>query len=106
MAFTGDLLGEGQVAATWGAIYTSTGVVTILKSINIFNTAATSETVELRVNLSGGGTSMIARAVLEQSEYAFVLSDGETLVLGSGDALEAQTTNATSVDFVVSGATE
>jgi hypothetical protein len=106
MAFTGDLLAEGQVAAAWAAIYTSTGVVTILKSVNIYNTAVTSETVEFRVNMSGGGTSQIGRCVLEQDEYAYVLSDGETLVLGSGDALEMQTTNATSVDYVVSGATQ
>ena len=106
MAFTGDLLAEGQLGAAWAAVYTSTGVVTILKSIHAFNTAVTSETVEFRVNLSGGGTSQFARAVLEQNEFAFVLSDGETLVLGSGDALEAQTTNAAAVDFVVAGATE
>lgn len=106
MAHTGDLLAEGQIAAAWAAIYTSTGVVSILKFISGFNTAASSQTVEFRVNMSGGGTSNIPRAVLEQNESVYILSEGETLVLGSGDALEAQTTNAASVDFVVAGSTE
>ncbi len=105
MAFTGKSLADGQLAATKGTLYTSS-VKTIIKSINVYNTAVTSETVNIYVKRSGGTSRQLFRAVLAQDEYAWVLSEGETLVLSASDEIEGDSTNATSVDYAITGATE
>ena len=106
MAFSGASLADGQVATTWGAIYTSTGVKTILRSVDFFNTNAASQTLELRITRSGMTARKLPRATLAQNESLRLLTDGEVIVLSSGDTLDAQTTTATAVDYTVTGATE
>jgi len=105
MAFTGASLADGQLAATKGTIYTSSAQ-TIVKSINVFSTHASTQTVIIYVKRSGSTSRQIFRAELEQNEYAWVLSDGETIVLSASDVIEGITTNATSVDYAITGATE
>jgi len=106
MAFTGKSLAEGQVANAWGTILGPSGVKAILKSVDLFNNNAASQTVELAITRSGGTRRIIGRAVLEQHETLRYLTEGETLVLSDGDVLEAQTTTASAVDYTITGADE
>ena len=105
MAFTGASLADGQLAATKGTIYTSSAK-TIVKGFQVYNTAATTETVVIYVKRSGSTSRSIFRAELDQDEFAWVLSDGETIVMSASDVIEGETTNATSVDYSIMGATE
>ncbi len=106
MAFTGASLADGQVATSWAAVYTSTGVKTIVKSADFHNTNAITQTVELAVTRSGSTRRIIGRATLAQNEKAEFFTDGEVLVLSAADTIDVQTTTATAVDFTITGATE
>jgi len=105
MAFTGASLADGQIAAAWATIYTSTAK-TIVKSFHIFNTSATPQTVEVRVTRSGSTARAFPRVVLSQNESAQYVSDGDTLVLSASDIIEAQSTTLNVVDYTITGATE
>ena len=106
MAFTGASLGDGQVATTWANILAPSGQKMMVKSLDMVNTNAASQTVEMRITRSGSSARVWPRAVLEQNEAVKFLSDGEVLVLSDGDVLQAQTTTATAVDWTATGATE
>jgi len=106
MSFTGASLADGQLPGTTGNLYVPTGVKAIIKSINLHNTKATTETVVISLKRSGSSSRILARAVLEQDETMYVLSEGEVLVLSDDDTLEGDSTNASAVDYVVTGATE
>lgn len=100
-------MADGQVATTWGAIYTAPGSTkAILRSVDFFNTNAATQTLEIRIIRSGGTARQTIRIELLQNETARLLTDSEVLVLSTGDAIQAQTTTATAVDFTITGATE
>jgi hypothetical protein len=105
MAFTGKSIADGQVATSWAAIFTAAAKV-IIKSCDFLNTNAAQQTIEVGVTRSGSSRRIVGRAVLDQNEKYALVSDGEALVLSSGDTLDAQTTTATAVDFTVTGADE
>ncbi|MEE9366810.1 MAG: hypothetical protein V3W44_09000 [Dehalococcoidales bacterium] len=106
MAFVGSSLAAGQVATSWATIYTSTGAKTVMKSADFLNIHALTQIVEVRVVFSGGSGREVGRAKLEVDEKYALLSEGEVLVMSSGDTIEAQTTTASAVDFTLTGATE
>ena len=106
MAFTGASLNDGQVATSWAAIYTSTGVKTILRSVDCVNTNAVTQTLEFAITRSGSTRRILARVSLAQYEKVELLTDGEVVVLSASDTLDAQTTTTTAVDFTITGATE
>lgn len=105
MSFSGNSLAAGQVAAAQATIYTSSAK-SILKQLDFFNVAVTQETLSVWFKRSGGTARQIGRAVLQQNESAKVLSEGETIVMSAGDTIEADATNASAVDFTITGATE
>lgn len=104
--FQGGSLADGQVATSTGTIYTSAGT-TIIKSASFYNTNATGQDINIFVTRNGGTRRQIARsATLAQFGTYYFLSDGEVLVLSDGDILEANTTTATAVDYLITGASE
>ena len=100
MTYSAGTLSDGQVAATWGAVYTATGP-TLVRSIEIYNTGSTVETVAVGITRSGGTRRQIRQVLLSANEAA---SFDEVYSLSTGDSLDAQTTTATQVDYVVMGA--
>lgn len=106
MAFVGKSLATGQVATTWGAIYTSTGVRTVVKEADFLNINAATQLLEVRFVESGGSGREMGRAKLEVDEKYALVSEGEVISMAAGDSIEAQTTTTTAVDFTLTGATE
>lgn len=106
MAFVSNTVAQGRLPATKTTLYTSTGVESIVLEMILHNTAATSETFSIYHKKSGGTSRKIARGVLEQDETAYVVSDGEKLILGSGDEIEGNATNAAAVDYTIAGGTQ
>jgi hypothetical protein len=105
MTYATSQLANGQLANSIGDIYTSTSCTTIVKSITLVNTNTTHEHVNLYV-LKSGGT---ARRIIPQNmtlnqNYSLVLDT--VITLGSGDKLQGDTTTASKVDYVISGATQ
>jgi hypothetical protein len=106
MSFDGKILAEGQVAASKTTVYTvPANTVVYISQILFFNTAATTETVTLYLNLSGT-SRQVKRFVLDQNESAEVMDSGQRLILEAADLIEASSTNATSVDLVITGVEE
>ena len=108
MAFVGKSLADGQLAATKGTIYTTPSLTTAyVKWLSVHNTSgSTTETILVYVKRSGSSSRIIGRAVLLPNEHTRIISDGESIVLSAGDLIEAQTSNATTVDYVISGVEE
>ena len=105
MSFVAGSLADGQVATTTGAIYTvPASTVAVLRSVSFFNTNATTQTLNVYVTRSGGTRRQIFQASMDQNTSLALLSEGETLALSTGDVLEADTTTATAVDYLVTGA--
>lgn len=98
-----DSLADGQVATSWAAIYTVPASTKVKIDKLIFhNAGSVSENLDVAITRSGGTRRKIRRPVLAAEESAEL----ENLVLSEGDAIEAQTTTAAAVDYVVMGATE
>ena len=79
--------------------------VTINK-ITLFNNIQTIQTVVLFVRRKFGAFRKLRQYVLMQNESAEYLQGGEILSLRPGDVLEAETTTADAVDFVIYGILE
>jgi hypothetical protein len=105
--FTAKSIADGQVANSQTAIYTvpasRTGYV---KQVTFFNTNAAAQTLIVWIKRSGGTSRKIRQFTLAQNESVDFLDDGDTLELSTGDAIEASTTTATAVDYVVMGVEE
>ena len=104
--FTGKVLAEGQVASSKGTLYTvPVSTVAYIRSASFHNTNAATQT--LIVYAKPGSTSrIIGYFTLAQHETAYLVTGGESLVLEAGDLIEAVTTTATAVDFVLTGLEE
>lgn len=106
MAFTGKVLGEGQLPNTKTAIYTvPASTVAYIKRFSLFNDNAADQTVIIYVK-PGATSRKWRRYVLAQNESAEVLEAGDSLILEAGDQIEAETTTASAVDYVISGVEE
>lgn len=104
MPITPKVLADGQVAATKTVIYTVPAATNaVIRTVAFVNVAATTETVQLYVTPSGGTSRKFSRATIGPDEFAHEEDIG---TLETGDALEAETNNATSVDFSVMGVEE
>lgn len=89
------------MAAAPAAIYTvPLATHAIIRTVSFVNVGGLTETVKLYVTPSGGTRRKFSQAQLSISEFAH---EEEIGTLGPGDALEAETSNATSVDFTVMG---
>ena len=107
MAITAKSLADGQLAATKGTLYTVPGgTVAYVKFLHVHNTGSTTETVVIYVKRSGSSSRTVGRVILAQNEAADVLDKDATLTLSTGDVIEGETTNATTVDYTITGAEE
>lgn len=90
----------GQLAAARATIYTCPiNTKAYVKLLRLYNTAATTETVNVYVSPGGGaGTRQVWKGLLTTLESAVLGSIG----LEANDLLEADTTNAASVDWTLS----
>jgi hypothetical protein len=101
MATTPKILANGQVAAAKATIYaTPAATQAIVRTVSFTQVAGGTQTVILYVKKSGGTSRVFSRAVLTTNEYAHEEDIG---TLDALDELEAETTNAASVDYVVMG---
>jgi hypothetical protein len=105
MAFASSQLANGQLANSIGDIYTSSSATTIVKSITLVNTNTTHEHVNLYVlKASGTARRIIPKDMTLMPNYSLVFDS--VITLGSGDKLQGDTTTASKVDYVISGATQ
>jgi hypothetical protein len=100
--FTADLLADGQLPAAKAAIYTVPGsTVAYVRTIKLYNTNAATQTILVYIN--GGTSRKQYRCVLAVNESAEI---DDRLTLGAADTIEAESTNAASVDYTVHGVEE
>lgn len=103
---TPKVLAEGQLATTKGTLYTVPASTTAyVKFLSVFNTSATTQTVIIYAK-PGAVSREIGRFVLAQNESARVIEKDEALTLDAGDLIEGQTTTASVVNFLITGAEE
>lgn len=104
--FAGKVLAEGQVASSKGTLYTvPANTVAYIKSLTVFNTNTTNETVI--IYLKPGATSRKWRKyILTPDESADALDLVGPIILEAGDLIEAETTTASKVDYVITGVEE
>lgn len=104
--FTAQVLADGQLPDTQGAIYTVPfGVTAYVKQLLLFNTSASPQTIEIAINASGTPRKW-RRLVLNENESATVLEHGEALQLSNGQSIEAVSTDDAAVDYTIMGVTE
>lgn len=102
MAITGASLADGQLPATKGTLYTSAGI-TYEKIVALCNVSGTSQTIKLYFNRQASGVSRRIRTLVLDPDQSYELSIA--LPMSAGDLLEGETSNATSVDYVIGGGT-
>ncbi len=104
--FIPKALSDGQLPTSTGTIFAATAIIgTYIKQITLFNLNASNQVIRISVNRTGVTRSW-RRFELQTLEAADVLDEGQTMLLEAGDLLLAETTNANSVDFTVSGVEE
>lgn len=102
----GQSLADGQVATTTGTVYTSQDVYTMIRSWCFFNTNAITQTLNIYMTRSGGTRRQLYQVSLNQFQSFDIDTAGEVLCMSPGDILEADTTTATAVDYMITGQTE
>lgn len=105
MAVVAASLADGQLASSKTTIYTSSSK-SYIKLIVVDNVGASTEIVQVFVKRSGSTSRRIAQVELLTDESARIIDKDDALALSAGDEIEAQTTNATSVDYLITGGTE
>lgn len=99
MAISGQSLADGQVAASPAALYTA-AAVTYEKTLTLCNVGGATETTKVYFTRSGSTRRRIRTLIMDPDEsYEITIA----LPMSIGDAIEAETTNATSVDYVLGG---
>ncbi len=109
--FTALVLADGQMASSKTTMYSNPNTTkTYIKFFSIYNSSSTTtETVLIYAkDVSGGNASrVIARCVLSPLEQARIVDKDEVITLdGNADLIEGTTTNATTVDFFITGVQE
>jgi len=100
---THGTLADGQLAASETDVYTAPSGGARVNFMRCTNPAVTVELVKVWVKRSGGTSRLIAAQSLAQYDRLDVIEPGEELELSSGDKIRALSTNATTVDYIVSG---
>lgn len=103
MAIAAKALADGQLAAAKGTLYTVPGsTVTYITYMSFLNAGASTETVIIYLNTSGTSREIVNATLSPGDSLRF---DGR-LSLEAADLIEGETTNATSVDYVITGGEE
>jgi hypothetical protein len=99
-------LADGTIASSKTTIYTApAGLVAYPRFLSLFNTNASDQTILVYLKRSGSSSRTLRRYVLAQYESALVFDKDDDLALSAGDEIEAETTNASAVEYVLTGAT-
>lgn len=99
MPASNPTLADGQVAASAAALLSGQGGPV---SVTFQNVGGSPETVVVTLARAGGPARRVARAVLAANEQLLLVG----LPISAADSLKAVTSNAESVDYVVSAAPE
>ncbi len=106
MAISVKVLGQGQLANAKATLYTVPGATSAyVKFLSVCNVSALNQDIEILVN-TAGTSRRIAFISLAPDQSARVIDKDEALTLEAGDLIEGFSTNATSVDYVITGAEE
>lgn len=103
------ILASGQVAAAQADVFNvQLGAVVdaekvTVNKITLFNTNAIEQTAVIFVKKFGSTAVKLRQFILKQNEGGEYLEPGEVIGLENGDVLQAETTTADAVDFVVFG---
>jgi len=103
------ILADGQVDISKATIFEVTGADVlnttnaIVDKITLFNTNSTKQTALLYIQKFSETSRELRQFQLKQNEGGEYLEPGEMLELENGDVLQAETTTAAAVDFVVFG---
>lgn len=106
MTITVKVLADGQLPSAKGTLYTVPGSTkTYVKFFSVNNVSGIDQNVEIFLNVSGTSRK-IAFATLTPNDGARIIDKDEAVTLEAGDLIEGLSTNATSVDYVITGAEE
>ena len=103
------ILADGQVSTTKTVIFEvgDSAVLdtenAVVEKITLFNTSAVEQTASLFIKKGFSVSRQLRQFILLENEGGEYLEPGETLPLEMGDEIEAQTTSAGAVDFVIFG---
>lgn len=105
--FVAKRLASGQLPSTKTTLYTVPASTTAyVKFLSLANTSgSTTETILIFLH-DGTASRRIARVVLAPNETSRVIEIGEAANLGATNLIEGQSTNATTVDYWISGVEE
>lgn len=107
MAFTAKSLASGSLASSKTTIYTvPSSTKTYIKYLHLHNTGSTTETCIIYAKQSSGTSRIIGRVVLLPNEQADILDKDSSLVLSAADTIEGQSTNASVIDYFMTGGEE
>lgn len=106
MTITVKVLADGQLSSSKATLYT-VPVLTkcYIKFLSVCNVAASQQAIQIFIN-PNGASRKIAHLSLAENEYARVVEKDETITLEAGDTIEGQSTNGSSVDYLITGAEE
>ena len=103
------ILASGQVAATKSTIF-EVADADILKTtkadiekVSLFNTGSGEQTTTLFVTEKNGSSRQLRQFKLKENESGEYIEPGDSLPMEHGDILQAQTSAAGLVDYVVIG---
>lgn len=99
-----NVYGPAQPGTGNGTLYTSTGLITVIREIRICNTTTTAATISLAINgtaATAANCFLSAFSIPANGEY---LSTG-SLVLESGDTLQGLQGTGSALTVTVSGVT-
>ncbi len=97
-------LSDGQLANSKGTLYTApTSKQAIVKSIHLCNTNSSAETVNIYFKASGGTSRYIIKGVSLAASASTEVLPVSDITLEAADIIEGDTTNASKVDYILSG---
>lgn len=105
MALTHEKLAQGQLPSATGILYTvPIGKTAYLKSIYLHNSDTPDQTIRIYINGSTGAEKIFEGIVSGKDTFEWNVA--YTVILTTGQTLQADATNASSVNYFVFGGTE
>ena len=104
MAINGKILSQGFISSSKETLYTVSDTRAYIKFLSVYNTSVTPQHVLLYV--SGSLSTIFARVQLEIGEFAHVIDKDGTLMLETGNKIEAVTDTSNVIEYTISGGTE
>ena len=103
MAITIKSLGDGQLAASKGTLYTTpANTQAIVKNIMLINTSSSTVKVNLYLQRDGTNSRRIIPYDMELAGYNSAIVDDE-LTLEAADLIEGDASAESTVDYTISG---